>query len=240
MKEFLMVLLLAGLPYYVFFEKKFSEKFFYVSFFLILVGLSLLWFFNLQCNYVCIFIALATSIFTTYKAIKTTNLYKLSYYFLFINSPVYFLFSIKYSVYFIISLLITSLGLFLIGKYYERNYGSPNFYGIGGLALQAPIAGLFLRIYLITLALYPPFPNAVLLFNSMLKSELDIVWYTVVVVFFFGNFFVAMRILTNTVFGKPNKNVFYIDFNVREKLIHTLLNITLLVIGIYGLKEVLQ
>ncbi len=238
--EILILLLLAGLPYYVFFEKRYYKNLFFIFSFLLFVGLSALLLMNIKCNSICTLVALITSIFTTYKAIKTHNFYKLSYYFLFINAPVYFLFSIKYSVYFIFSLFITALGIYLIGKYYEKNYGSANFYGLGGLALQAPIAGLFLRVYLITLALYPPFPNAVFLFNSMLKDRLDILWYTVVIFFFFGNFLASMRVLTKTVFGKPNSNIFYIDMNSKERFVHVILNILLLVIGIYGLEEVLK
>ncbi len=240
--EILLLILLAGVPYYLLIEKTFGKYTFFVSASLLVLGLMLMLLTGTDCsqNNICIIIAILTSIFTTYKALKTTNLYKLTNYFIFINSPVYFLFSLNYFIYFSFALLITLIGMYLIGSYYEKNYGSANFYSVGGLALEAPFAGLFLRIYLINLALYPPFPNAVFLFNSMLKDKLDLIWYTVIIVFFFGNFFVAMKILTNTVFGKANKNIFYIDLESKERLFHTVLNIVLLVIGIYGLKEVLQ
>jgi len=240
--EILLLFLLAGVPYYLVIEKTLDKYTFFISASLLVFGLMLMLLIDINCsqNKICILTAILTSVFTTYKALKTTNLYKLANYFIFINSPVYFLFSLEYFIYFTFALIITLIGTYLIGVYYEKNYGSANFYGIGGLAIEAPYAGLFLRIYLINLALYPPFPNAVFLFNSMLKDKLDLIWYTVIIVFFFGNFFVAMKILTNTVFGKSNKNIFYVDLESKEKLFHTVLNVALLVIGIYGLKEVLQ
>ena len=239
--EVLLLLLLGGIPYYLLIEKSLKKYNVFISSALLIIGLFVMLFTGISCNTHkwCILVAIATSLFTTYKALKTTNFYKLANYFIFINSPVYFLFSLEYFIFFTFSLLITLIGFYLIGTYYEKNYGSANFYGIGGLALEAPFAGLFLRVYLINLALYPPFPNAVFLFNSMLKDKLDLIWYTVIVVFFFGNFFVAMKILTKTVFGKANKNIFYIDLDTKERLFHTVLNIVLLAVGIYGLKEVL-
>ncbi len=240
--EFILLFLLAGVPYFLLMEKKLKKYSFFVSAFLLITGLALMLILDISCNQnkICIAIAIFTSLFATYRALKTTNLYKLANYFIFINSPVYFLFSLEYFIFFTVSLLVTLIGLYLMGVYYEKNYGSANFYSIGGLALEAPFAGLFLRIYLINLALYPPFPNAVFLFNSMLKDKLDLVWYTVIIVFFFGNFFVAMKILVNTVFGKANKNIFYIDMESKERFLHTVLNIVLLAIGIYGLEEVLK
>lgn len=240
--EILLLVLLAGVPYYLLIEKALGKYTFFVSASLLVIGLMLMLLTGIDCsqNKLCILVAILTSVFTIYKALKTTNLYKLTNYFIFINSPVYFLFSLEHFIYFTLALLITLLGTYFIGSYYEKNYGSANFYNLGGLALEAPYAGLFLRIYLINLALYPPFPNAVFLFNSMLKDKLDLIWYTVIIVFFFGNFFTAMKILTNTVFGESNKNIFYADLEPKEKLFHTVLNVALLVIGIYGLKEVLQ
>ncbi len=238
--ELLLLFLLAGVPYFVIFEKKLKKQALFVSSLLLIVGLLFMYFLEIRCNSYCVLIAILTSLFATFKALKTTNIYKLANYFIFINSPVYFLFSFEYFIYFVFSLLITLGGLYFIGVYYEKNYGSANYYGVGGLALEAPYAGLFLRIYLINLALYPPFPNAVFLFNSMLKDKLDLLWYATILVFFFGNFIVAMKILVNTVFGKPNGNLFYTDLMDKEKVYHLLICIVLLLIGIFGLKEVLQ
>ena len=236
----ILVILLAGLPYYLITERIFKKYTFFVSSFLLILGLIYMLFTGSYPDAITIFPAILTSLFTTYKALKTTNLYKLANYFIFINSPVFFLFSLDYFVYFTFSLLITLFGLYLIGNYYQKNYGSANFFGIAGLAVTAPIVGFFLRLYLINLALYPPFPNAVFLFNSMLKDKLDLIWYTVIIVFFFGNFFVAMKLLTSTVFGKANPNIFYIDLERKEKFIHGLVTLIVVVVGIYGLKEVLQ
>ncbi len=239
--EILLLILLAGVPYYLLIENRFKKATFFISASLLILGLIIMLLKGgSKVSEIYIFISILTSLFTTYKALKTTNFYKLASYFIFINSPVYFLFSIDHFIYFTFSLFITLVGIYLVGKYYERNFGSANFYGVGGLTLEAPIAGFFLRIYLINLALYPPFPNAVFLFNSMLRDKLDLMWYTVILVFFFGNFFVAMKILTSTVFGKPNNKFFYIDMETKERVIHTLINVAILLIGIYGLAEVLK
>ncbi len=240
--ELILLILLGGIPYYLFIENKLKKYTVIFSSFLLILGLflSLLWDINCASNVFCVVISIITSLFTVLKASKTKNLYKLANYFIFINAPIYLLFSLKYSVFFALSLIFTLAGLYLISYYYENNYGSANFAGIGGLAIAAPFAGFFLRVYLINLALYPPFPNAVFLFNSMIKSELDIIWYLAIIVSFIGNFLVSMRILTNTVFGSPNKNIYYVDLNSSEKVTHFILILILLIIGLYGLKEVIQ
>jgi NADH:ubiquinone oxidoreductase subunit 2 (subunit N) len=156
------------------------------------------------------------------------------------NSPVFLLIDIKYSIYYAVALIITLIGLYFVGTYYKNNYGSPNYAGISGLAIATPFIGFVLRVYLISLALYPPFPNAVFLFNSFIKNETGYFWYVVFGIVLFSNFFIAMRILTNTVFGKPNKIIFYKDIKGKERLGHFFIILLLTIWGLNGITEVLK
>ena len=86
------------------------------------------------------------------------------------------------------------------------------------------------------LALYPPFPNALLFLNGILSSDINIMWYLIVIVIFFGNFLIAMRVMAKTVFGKPNDNVHYIDIALKERWLHLAIFALLLVLSIVGLR----
>ena len=238
----ILLFLFAALPYYLFFEKTKKlnpEKIFLVTVFLLLSGMAVASFTPFESSNTFIIIALVSSIFSIYKATKTSNLYKLSYYMLFINAPVLFMFDLKQSVPYVLSLMVTLFGIYLIGKYYERNYGSANYHSVTGITLITPYAGLALRIYIITLALYPPFPNSIFFLNSILKADIGILWYLVVVVIFFGNFILAMRILAQSVFGKPNDNLHYVDLASKDKKIHFVIILTLFLLSIWGFKEAL-
>ena len=127
----------------------------------------------------------------------------------------------------------------MMGKYYERNYGSANYRSITGITLVTPYAGLMLTVYLTALALYPPFPNSLMFLNGILNSELSTLWYIAVVIIFFGNFLIAVRVMAKTVFGKPNANVHYIDLGPKERWFHLSMFIILLVLSAVGLKELL-
>jgi hypothetical protein len=127
-----------------------------------------------------------------------------------------------------------------MGRYYERNYGSANYRQVSGITLVTPYAGLFLTLYLPTLALYPPFPNSLLFLHAILSSELNALWYLVVIIVFFGNFLIAVKVMARTVFGKPNDNVHYIDLTPKERWIHLAMFALLLILSIIGLKEVLS
>jgi len=240
--DFILLFLLAGLPYYIVLEKNNvlgKEKIFFLSTTLVIVGLIL----SNQYEYVAsetfVLIALIASLFSQYKAHHTTNLYKLSYYILFFNAPMLIMFGAKESTLYGIALLLTLIGIFLMGKYYERNYGSANYQSITGITLVTPYAGLILTVYLTALALYPPFPNSLMFLNGILASDIDTLWYLAVVVIFFGNFLIAVRIMAKTVFGKPNTNVHYIDLASKERWLHLSIVIILLVLSVVGLKELL-
>ena len=238
----LLLFLFAALPYYLFFEKTKKlkpENIFLFTLFLLLTGMAVASFTTFTSSETLIIIALVSSIFSIYKASRTSNLYKLSYYMLYINAPVLFMFDLKQSVPYILSLMVTLFGIYLIGTYYERNYGSANYHSVTGITLITPYAGLALRIYIITLALYPPFPNSIFFLNSILKTDIGVLWYLVVVVIFFGNFILGMRILAQSVFGKPNENIHYVDLTPKDKKIHFVIILTLFVLSIWGFKEVL-
>ncbi|MBT8349262.1 MAG: hypothetical protein HKP62_07455, partial [Sulfurovum sp.] len=221
--DLILLLLFAGIPYYLFFEKTNllgKEKIFYLSSLLVICGMILSHQLTQAASTPIAIIALIASLFSLYKSNQTTNLYKLAYYILFFNAPMLIMLQRKESTLYGVSLLITLLGIFMIGKYYERNYGSANYRSITGITLVTPYAGLMLTIYLTALALYPPFPNSLMFLNGILAAELSTLWYVTVVIIFFGNFLIAVRIMAKTVFGKPNTNVHYIDLHPKERWLH--------------------
>ncbi len=240
--DFILLLLFAGIPYYLFFETTnmlSKEKIFYLSSLLVIGGMIFSHQVPQTASMPFAIVALLASLISLYKANKTTNLYKLAYYILFFNAPMLIMFQSKESTLYGVSLLVTLLGIFMIGKYYERNYGSANYRPITGITLVTPYAGLMLTIYLTALALYPPFPNSLMFLNGILNSEINDLWYLAVVVIFFGNFLIAVRVMAKTVFGRPNSNVHYIDLAPKERWLHLTIFIILLVLSVVGLKELL-
>jgi len=240
--DIILLFLFAGVPYYVFFEKTNilgKDKVFILAALLVIVGMIVSNKFPQEISMPVIIVAFIASLFSLYKANKTTNLYKLTYYILFFNAPLLIMFKTKESILYGIALLVTLLGVYLMGRYYERSYGSANYQSVSGITLVTPYAGLILTIYFTALALYPPFPNALLFLNGILNSDTHVMWYLVVIVIFFGNFLIAMRVMAKTVFGKPNDNVHYIDVAVKERFVHLAIFTLLLVLSIVGLGELL-
>lgn len=238
----ILLFLFAGLPYYIFFEKTKTlkhETVFLLTAFFFLCAIIIASCFKSEHSQVITVISLLTSVFTIYKASKTTNLYKVSYYIFFINAPVLIMFDAAQNVPYAISLLITLVGMYFIAKYYERNYGSANYLPITGTTIATPYAGIALTMYIITLALYPPFPNSILFLSSILDADVDALWYVTVLVIFFGNFVVAMRIMSKTLFGKPNSSIHYIDLPKKDMFIHFFIIIALFALSAWGFKEVL-
>ena len=241
--DFILLFLFAGVPYYVYFEKTKSlgkEKIFLLSAFLVICGMVFHFMYPQEISTPFAVVAVIASLFSLYKAKKTTNLYKLSYYILFFNAPMLIMFESKPSILYGIALLLTLFGIYFMGRYYERNYGSANYRSVSGITLVTPYAGLFLTLYLTTLALYPPFPNSLLFLNAILSTDTNSIWYLSVIIIFFGNFLMAMRVMAKTVFGKPNDNVHYIDLAPKERLLHLAIFALLLVLSAVGLKEVLS
>lgn len=241
--DFILLFLFAGIPYYVFFEKTKivgKEKIFILSALLVITGMIISSKYPQETSMPFIIVAFVASLFSLYKANKTNNLYKLTYYILFFNAPLLIMFKTKESILYGVSLLVTLLGVYLMGRYYERNYGSANYKSVSGITLVTPYAGLILTIYFTALALYPPFPNALLFLNGILNSDINVMWYLIVIIIFFGNFLIAMRVMAKTVFGKPNDNVHYIDVAVKERWLHLAIFVLLLVLSVVGLKELLS
>ena len=241
--DLILLFLFAGVPYYVFLEKTKlvgKEKIFLISSLLVITGMILSCSFQQETSMPVIIVAFLASLFSLYKANKTNNLYKLTYYILFFNAPLLIMFKTEESILYGLSLLLTLLGVYLMGRYYERSYGSANYQSVSGITLVTPYAGLILTVYFTALALYPPFPNALLFLNGILKSDINIMWYLIVIVIFFGNFLIAMRVMAKTVFGKPNTNVHYIDLAHKERWLHLGILIVLLILSVVGLKEVLS
>ena len=61
-------------------------------------------------------VALIASLFSLYKANKTTNLYKLAYYILFFNAPILIMAQTRESTLYGVSLLVTLFGIFMMGS----------------------------------------------------------------------------------------------------------------------------
>lgn len=241
--DFTLLFLLAGMPYYIYFEKTKKlvyRNIFLLSAFLVICGMILSSLYPQQSSMPVIVLAFLASLYSLYNANRTRNLYKLSYYILFFNAPMLIMFETKQSILYGISLLVTLFGIYLMGRYYEKNYGSANYQSVSGITLVTPYAGLFLTIYLTALALYPPFPNSLLFLNAILSSDANIMWYFIVIVIFFGNFLIAMHVMAKTVFGKPNEHVHYIDLNRKEIWVHLIMLIILIILSVVGLREVLS
>ncbi|HFU76655.1 MAG TPA: hypothetical protein ENK66_10465 [Arcobacter sp.] len=238
--DLMLLILFAGVPYYLIFEKTnilSKDKIFIVSTFIVLIGMVTATTVNHIMSDLFIIIALISSLYSLYKANKTTNLYKLAYYILFFNAPMLLLFETSGSLLFGMSLIVSLIGVFLMAKYYERNYGSANYRAVTGITLVTPYAGLILTIYFTALALYPPFPNALFFLNAILNAEVDFIWYITLIIIFFGNFLIAVRVMAKTVFGKPNPNVHYIDVAPKERVLHFIIFIALVILSIIAVGE---
>ena len=239
--DFALLFLSAGLPYYILLEKSTrlnSKQIFLLSAFLLLCAVVLSLSIPNEHPTLLVVISLLSAMYSIYKASKTTNFYKLGYYLIFVNAPFFILFEDRGLMY-SLSLLVSLSGLYLIGKFYEKNYGSANYSNITGITLVTPCLGTYLTFYLIALALYPPFPNSVFFLSYIFKSEPDLLSYIVVISLFFGNFFLAMRVMKKTLFGRPNPNIDYVHMTSKEKTIHFIILLLLLILSIFGLKETL-
>ncbi len=241
--DFILLFLFAGVPYYLVFEKipvMRKDKIFPLAALLVIAGMVISYQFPHETSMPFVMLAFFASLFSLHKANETNNLCKLTYYILFFNAPLLIMFKTKESILYGVSLIVALMGVYLMGKYYARSYGSPNYQSVSGITLVTPYAGLILTVYFTALALYPPFPNALLFLNGILKSEISILWYLIVIVIFFGNFLIAVRVMAKTVFGKPNDNVHYIDISPTERVLHLLIIAALLLLSVIGLQEVLS
>ena len=241
MSSILLLVLAGGVPYYLLLEKskKISSKaIFFLSSLLLLGAIIMSCYVPNEHLTPLVLIAFASALFSIYKATKTTNFYKLGYYLIFVNAPFFVLFEEKGAMY-STSLLVALLGICLIARFYEKNYASANYHYIRGITLSTPYIGTYLSIYLITLALYPPFPNALYFLSYILKAEANLLWYVVVITLFFGNFHLAMKVMKESLFGKPNPNIHYVDMSSKEKLMHFMVLVALIALSINGLKETL-
>ncbi len=184
--------------------------------------------------------AFFTSILTFFMSYKTKNLIKLSYYFVFVNVVALFIFKDKwmFELYFG-SLIFSAFSLYLVATYMDKVFGSANIDSITGLVLKAPKLALFLRFSLMNLGLYPPFANALIMTASIVKSHLSLDGYLIMGWVFFANFFMAFRIMSKSLFGKPNELLTYKDIGQAYLWVFTVLFLALTLVGFYSLMEVL-
>ena len=222
--DIILLIFAGGVPYYLMLEKskKFTNKhIFLISTFFLLCAIVLTSFVSSTSSEILVIISFLNAIFAIYKATKTTNFYKLGYYLVSINAPLFILF-------------ITLAGVYFIARHYEKYYGSANYHTISGTSLATPYLGTFLTVYLVNLALYPPFPNSFFLFSNMIEAKSTLLSYSVIAVLFFANFTLAMRVVAKTVFGKPNKSLHYVEFRVKDKTMHFILLFLLIVLSMIG------
>ncbi len=234
-------LLAAGLPYYILLEKvRFmkSKHIFLLSGLLLLSAVIFSRFVPNEHTAPFVIVALLSSLFSIYRATKTTNFYKFGYHLIFVNAPFFLLFENEGAMY-SLSLLVSLTGIYLIANFYEKNYGSANYHHITGITLVRPYIGTYLTFYLIALALYPPFPNSLYFLGYIFNSEPSLLWSIVIITLFFGNFFLAMRVMKKTLFGRPNSNIHYVHMTATEKATHLFIVLLLLLLSVNGFKEIL-
>lgn len=235
----LLLILAGGVPYFIFFEKsKYigSKGIFLLSALFLLCGIISSFYILNEHSISLVTVSFVSAVYAIYKASKTTNFYKLGYYFIFINAPFFMLFEDKGALY-SFSLLVSLTGLYLIGRFYEKNYGSANYLAVKGVTLAKPYVSTYITIYLLCIALYPPFPNSLFFLDYVFKTDSYGVWSIVVIVLFMSNFFLAMRVMEKSLFGKPSTNIHYVDFSFKEKFLHLSILAVLLGLSFYGLKE---
>ena len=236
----LLLLLAAGVPYYILLEKsdKFTSKsIFLLSGFLLLCAIILSFSVPNERATPFVVISFISALFSIYKATQTTNFYKLGYYFIFINAPFFILFE-KQGAFYSLSLLVSLLGIYAIASFYDKHYGSANYLSVRGITLATPLVGIHMIVYLISIGLYPPLPNSLFFMTYIFNGEPNLLWYVVVITLYFANFLISMRILERSLFGKPNPNIHYVDLNNKEKITHFTIIILLTLLSIYGLKEI--
>lgn len=236
----LMFVLAAGIPYYLLLEKfthLHSKTIFYISALMLVGAITMSYYVPNTHDIYLVEISFVSALFSIYKATKTTNFYKLGYYLIFVNAPFFILFEEK-GAHYSSAMLVSLLGLYFIGRFYEKHYASANYHYIKGITLATPHIGTFLTVYLVTLALYPPFPNAIFFFSHVLQAETSVLWYVVIITLFFGNFILAMRVMKESLFGRPDPKIHYVDLTFKEQIPHLVVIILLLGLSIYGLKEI--
>jgi len=234
------LLLVSGLPYYILLEKsdKFTSKsIFLLSAFLLSCAIVLSFFIHNAHSESLVIISFISAMYSIYRATRTTNFYKLAYYFIYINAPFFLLFE-EQGAFYSLSLLVSLIGLYAIANFYEKHYGSANYLYVRGITLATPLVGIHITVYLISIGLYPPLPNSLFFLTYIFNTEADLLWYIVVISIYLGNFLISMKVLEKSIFGKTNPNIHYVDLNPKEKITHFTIIALLALLSMYGLKEI--
>jgi len=234
------LLLVSGLPYYILLEKsdKFTSKsIFLLSAFLLSCAIVLSFFIHNAHSESLVIISFISAMYSIYRATRTTNFYKLAYYFIYINAPFFLLFE-EQGAFYSLSLLVSLIGLYAIANFYEKHYGSANYLYVRGITLATPLVGIHITVYLISIGLYPPLPNSLFFLTYIFNTEADLLWYIVVISIYLGNFLISMKVLEKSIFGKTNPNIHYVDLNPKEKMTHFTIIALLALLSMYGLKEI--
>lgn len=239
--ECLGILFIGTIPYYLLIKNNPFKPI--IMFFLSTIGIVLLYEQHIVSNVyvyeVLTILAIATSLSTFIISYKTSNLIRLSYKFLFLNAVSFFIMPFKIFTIYFWSIILSSFLLYIISFYIHQIFESANFEGIRGFALKSPKLALVLRLNLMALGCYPPFSNFFFLFEGFLKTDSNMFNYAIFIWLFLANFFMAFRIMKNTVFGTPNENIVYRDLDGYRVSIITLGLLVLTILGILGFVEVI-
>jgi hypothetical protein len=236
------LLLVSGVPYYIFLEKSkmFSNRGIFLLSGLLLSGaIALSFYVENEHSEPFVIISFISALYTIYRATKTTNFYRLGYYFIFINAPFFLLFE-EQGAFYSLSLLVSLLGIYAIARFYEKHYGSANYLYVRGITLATPLVGISITVYLITLGLYPPLPNSLFFLTYIFNSQVDALWYLVVITLYFGNFLISMKVLEKSIFGKTNPDIHYVDLDYKDKVTHVAIMSLLVILSFFGVKEILS
>lgn len=237
----LFLLLVSGVPYFIFLEKSkiFNSKaIFLLSAFMLLGAIGLSFFVKNDHSEPFVIISFLSAVYSIYRATKTTNFYKLGYYFIFINAPFFLLFE-EQGAFYSLSLLVSLLGIYAIASFYEKHYGSANYLYVRGITLATPLVGISITVYLITLGLYPPLPNSLFFLTYIFNAETNALWYLVVITLYFGNFLISMKVLEKSIFGKTNPDIHYVDLDYKDKVTHVTIMAMLVILSFFGIEEIL-
>ncbi len=237
----LFLLLVSGVPYFIFLEKSKlfnSKSIFLLSAFMLLGAIGLSFFMKNEHSEPFVIISFLSAVYTIYRATKTTNFYKLGYYFIFINAPFFLLFE-EQGAFYSLSLLVSLLGIYSIASFYEKHYGSANYLYVQGITLATPLVGISITVYLITLGLYPPLPNSLFFLTYIFNAEMNALWYMVVITLYFGNFLISMKVLEKSIFGKKNPDIHYVDLDYKDKVTHVTIMGMLIILSFFGVEEIL-
>ena len=234
--EILGALLVANLPYFLLYNKiEHTEYKILLTLISVAVGVLLL-IDSGSLLFVRVMFSVGVASFAFYKARKTLNLYRLIPLIVAMHAPL--LVVIDHKATYFLSLLLSLVAFYLLGRFLERYYKSANMGALHSLVTAAPRFAFFLRLNLLNIALFPPFPVAVVSLISLLVVKVDFWALLGFFVTFSMMMLLAMRINAKTLYGKQNDAIDYHDLEDVEMRIQLILFVMLLLFSLFAFMEV--